>query len=167
MERSTWRKSTGTLSRSSEPRPDPGQIVPALDRVGAGGTEFRLVSHCDATERRRLLRQLDAIWFSCRIHGRIDLKNRYRTAYQVCVWRIAQPGTTAVYPIPLRERLPVISIPLRPQDRDVLLSLQAVLDQCYRNGGYDDIDYRGEPDPPLHADDATWADSLLREQGRR
>ena len=61
----------------------------------------------------------------------------------------------------------MISIPLRPADRDVPLNLQAILDQCYRNGGYDDIDYRGEPDPPLPPDDASWADGLLREQGRR
>ena len=91
----------------------------------------------------------------------------HRTAYQVCIWRAARPDTFAVYPVRLRERLPVISIPLRPADREVPLDLQAVLDQCYRNGGYDDIDYRGEPDPPLPADDASWADTLLREQGRR
>jgi len=91
----------------------------------------------------------------------------HRTAYQVCIWRAAQPDTFAVYRVRLRERLPVISIPLRPTDREVLLDLQAVLDQCYRNGGYDDIDYRGEPDPPLPADDASWADTLLREQARR
>jgi hypothetical protein len=69
--------------------------------------------------------------------------------------------------VPLRARLPVVSIPLRPADRDVLLDLQAVLDQCYRNGGYDDLDYRGEPDPPLEWEDAAWANALLREQGRR
>ena len=61
----------------------------------------------------------------------------------------------------------MVSIPLRPADPDVLLELQAILDQCYRNGGYDDIDYPGEPDPPLRGDDAAWADALLREQGRR
>jgi hypothetical protein len=90
-----------------------------------------------------------------------------RTAYQVCIWRASQHDTFAVCPIRLRERLPVIKIPLRPGDQDVLLNLQAVLDQCYRNGGYDDIDYRSEPDPPLSTDDASWADALLREQGRR
>ena len=90
-----------------------------------------------------------------------------RTAYQVCIWRATQPDTFAVYRVPLRERLPVISIPLRPADREVPLALQSVLDQCYRNGGYDDIDYRGEPEPPLSPDDASWADALLREQGRR
>lgn len=90
-----------------------------------------------------------------------------RTAYQVCVWRDAQHDTFAVYPVRLRERLPVIKIPLRPTDRDAYLNLQAVLDQCYRNGRYDDIDYRSEPDPPLSPEDASWADALLRELGRR
>ncbi len=91
----------------------------------------------------------------------------HRTAYQVCIWRAAQQDTFAVYPVTLRERLPVILIPLRPGDREVRLSLQAIIDQCYRNGGYDDIDYRSEPDPPFSASDGPWADALLREQGRR
>jgi hypothetical protein len=43
-----------------------------------------------------------------------------------------------------------------------------VIDQCYRNGGYDeDIDYSVEPDPQLGVEDARWADTLLREEGRR
>ncbi len=91
----------------------------------------------------------------------------HRTAFQVCIWRAAEHDTFAVYPITLRERLPVIKIPLRPTDQDVLLNLQAILDQCYRNGGYDDIDYRAEPDPTLPPGDAAWADALLREHGRR
>jgi hypothetical protein len=91
----------------------------------------------------------------------------HRTAYQICAWLASQPYAVAVYPAPLRQRLPVIRIPLRATDPDVPLDTQAILDQCYRNGGYDDIDYRGEPDPPLSADDAKWADTLLREQGRR
>jgi hypothetical protein len=91
----------------------------------------------------------------------------HRTAYQVCIWRAFQPDTFAVYPVPLREPLPVISIPLRSGDREVPLALQAILDQCYRNGGYDDIEYQLEPDPALSAADASWADILLREQNRR
>jgi Protein of unknown function (DUF4058) len=49
----------------------------------------------------------------------------------------------------------------------VAFDLQAIFDQFYRNGGYDDIDYHGEPDPPLSAEDAAWADGLLKEQGKR
>ena len=72
-----------------------------------------------------------------------------------------------VYKAPLRERLPVIRIPLRPADPDAPLDIQAVVDQCYRNGGYDDIDYSDEPEPRLKKDDAAWADALLKQQGRR
>jgi Protein of unknown function (DUF4058) len=90
-----------------------------------------------------------------------------RTTYQVCVWRGSRPNLVEVYRVPLRERLPVIPIPLRPADRDVPLDLQPILEQCYRNGGYDDIDYSAEPDPPLPTADAKWADVLLREHARR
>jgi hypothetical protein len=91
----------------------------------------------------------------------------HRTDYQVCVWRASQPTSVLVYRAPLRERLPIISIPLRPSDPEALLDLQAVVEQCYRNGGYDDIDYTEEPEPRLNKADAGWADALLREQGRR
>jgi Protein of unknown function (DUF4058) len=90
-----------------------------------------------------------------------------RTTYQVCVWRGSRPDLVEVYRVPLRERLPVIPIPLRPTDPDVPLDLQPILEQCYRNGGYDDIDYTAEPDPPLPSEDARWVDALLREQARR
>jgi hypothetical protein len=42
-----------------------------------------------------------------------------------------------------------------------------VVDECYRNGGYDDIDYSGEPEPRLKKADAAWADALLKQQVRR
>jgi hypothetical protein len=91
----------------------------------------------------------------------------HRTAYQVCVWRAHQPGQVAIYRLPLATRLPEVAIPLRPTDQDVVLDLQAIVEQCYRNGGYDDIDYQDEPDPPLSPVDKLWADALLREQGKR
>ncbi len=91
----------------------------------------------------------------------------HRTDYQVCVWRVSQVAAVSVYRASLRERLPVIAIPLRPTDPDVPLDLQAVVDRCYRNGGYNDIDYSAEPEPRLNKDAATWADALLRQQGHR
>jgi hypothetical protein len=101
------------------------------------------------------------------IVGKDQLPPSFQTAYQACVWRGSRPSVVEVYRVPLRERLPVISIPLRPADPDVPLDLQTILEQCYRNGGYDDIDYTAEPDPSLKAADAKWADALLRELGRR
>ena len=92
----------------------------------------------------------------------------HRTAYQVCVRRGWQPAAVEIYPVPLRQQLPVVKVPLRKTDADVPLDLQALIDQCYRNGGYDaDINYRCAPAPPLAADDEAWADALLCGQGRR
>jgi hypothetical protein len=93
----------------------------------------------------------------------------HRTLYQVCVYRAVAPlPCYEIYRVPLRERLPVIRLPLRSTDPDIPLDLQAVIDQCYRNGGYDeDIDYSVAPDPPLEVEDDRWADTLLREAGRR
>jgi hypothetical protein len=93
----------------------------------------------------------------------------HRGPYRVCVHRARGDDSVAeVYRVPFRERLPVIAIPLRETDADATLDLQALIDLCYRNGGYDeDIDYQAEPDPPLEPDDARWADALLRGQGKR
>lgn len=91
----------------------------------------------------------------------------YRTPYLVCVTRGRWPDRAEVYPIPPRERMPAIKVPLREADHDVPLDLQAAVSQVYRNGRYDDIDYTVEPEPPLDPQDAAWADALLRSKGLR
>ncbi len=92
----------------------------------------------------------------------------HATPYAVCIRRAWKPFEFEYDRLPLRERLPAIPIPLRPEDSYVPLDLQAILDDCCEEGRYpDDIDYRNEPDPPLTGDDARWADALLREHGRR
>jgi hypothetical protein len=92
----------------------------------------------------------------------------HRTPYRVVVRRGWLPLQAEVYAVPLRERLPALRVPLREIDADVPLDLQALLDRCYDNGGYqDDRDYEAEPEPALGAEDAAWADALLRERGHR
>ena len=91
----------------------------------------------------------------------------HRTPYQVCVRRGWNPSKIEVYAVPLRDRLPVIAVPLRETDGDIPLDLQALVDQSYRHGSYDDIDSGREPDPPLTTEDAAWADQLLRTQNLR
>jgi hypothetical protein len=96
------------------------------------------------------------------------LKSSFRTPYMTCVRRAARRGQADVYPMPLWERLPVIKIPLRPGDADVPLDLQALIDQCYRNGAYEGtLNYGSEPDPPLVGADETWAARHLYEKGLR
>jgi hypothetical protein len=73
-----------------------------------------------------------------------------------------------LYPIRLIGRLPVIPIPLKPEDPDARLDLQAVLDAAYDRAGYDlEIDYRKEPEPQLDGELAAWADELLRSKSLR
>jgi hypothetical protein len=92
----------------------------------------------------------------------------HRTPYAACVRRGWKPLEIEFYRIPIRERLPALRIPLRQADHDVALDLQALIDRCYEEARYDDdIDYREEAEPHLDADDALWADALLREPGRR
>lgn len=90
-----------------------------------------------------------------------------RGPYRISVRRATEPDAWEVYPVSLREPLPAIRIPLRDSDPDVPLNLQALIDQCYLNGQYEDIDYAREPEPRLEAADAQWADSLVREKARR
>jgi Protein of unknown function (DUF4058) len=89
-----------------------------------------------------------------------------RTAYMACVRRATVRHKAEVYPMPLWQRLPIIKVPLRPDDADVPLDLQALVEQCYRNGGYDGtLDYAIDPDPPLAGAEAKWANEWLQKKG--
>ena len=90
-----------------------------------------------------------------------------RTTYQICVWRGISPGRFEVYRAPLMRRLPPIRVPLRATDADVRLDLQSLVDRCYANGRYDDLNYRAEPGPPLNTEEAAWTDEMLRGKGLR
>jgi hypothetical protein len=90
----------------------------------------------------------------------------HRTPYKGCVHR-GWKASAEIYRVPLRVPLPTIRVPLRETDADVPLDLQALITQVYRHGRYDDIDYTVPPVPPLDADDAAWADELLRAAGKR
>ena len=83
--------------------------------------------------------------------------------YGVCVFRDTQPKEREAYPIRLRDRLPVISIPLRPTDADIPLELQPLIDQCHERGRYHRLRYRVELDPSLAPADAAWVEEILRQ----
>jgi len=91
----------------------------------------------------------------------------YRGPYRLAVMRGWNTSSFELYRVALRERLPAIRVPLRQTDADIALELQPLIDQAYRNGVYDDIDYRRDPEPPLDAEDAAWTVALLKEKGLR
>jgi hypothetical protein len=91
-----------------------------------------------------------------------------KTPYMVCVRRAWVRDKAEVYSMPLSQRLPTIKIPLRQTDVDAPLDLQALIDRCYRNGGYEGaLDYRTDPDPRWTEAEATWVHELLRSKGLR
>jgi Protein of unknown function (DUF4058) len=83
--------------------------------------------------------------------------------YYVFVGRMETRPMLEVYPIALRQPLPVIPIPLLPGDPDVPLDLQLALTTIYDLLGYDlAIDYRQAPEVPLPTSEETWMEEQLR-----
>ena len=93
---------------------------------------------------------------------------RFESDYRVFVCKGADLVDGKIWPIGVRQSLPIVSIPLRKPDKDVPLDLGAVLRTAYDRAGYDlTLDYSNPPDPPLEKSDAKWAEKLLRSQGLR
>jgi hypothetical protein len=82
-------------------------------------------------------------------------------AYSVLVSRPDDRPRAGFWPIGLRERLPIIPVPLRAPDGDARLDLQQALDHVYEASGYEYYIYSGLPDPPLEGEDRIWAESLI------
>ncbi len=89
----------------------------------------------------------------------------HRGLYLACVRRAWRPVSIEAHPMPLELPLRTIGVPLEESSDDVPLDLQVLIAQCYRNGRYDDLDYKIEPQPPLPAIEAAWADQILRPRG--
>ena len=83
----------------------------------------------------------------------------------ICVSRGTHPGRREIYACPLRERLPVIRIPLRATDPDIPLDIQDLVDRCYESGRYWMLDYNRPPHPPFSTDDFTWVRERLLQAG--
>ena len=85
-----------------------------------------------------------------------------RVCYAVAATRAGRRRRHEFYLCPLRERLPIIRIPLRRGERDAALDLQALIDQCYERGRYSrKIEYAKPPHPPLPPEDAEWTQEVL------
>ena len=73
-----------------------------------------------------------------------------------------------VWPVPLASRLPRFSVPLAGDDPDVVVDLQALLNQCYEAGRFAErLDYRSDCPPPLTKKNAKWVDDRLRKKKLR
>lgn len=91
-----------------------------------------------------------------------ELTEDWLSAYMVCVYRYLNPHQFEIYPAPLDRPLPNIPIPLRSQDRDVVLELQILVDQCYQDGRYYRIDYSGETKGKFSPQSTDWITERLQ-----
>ncbi len=91
------------------------------------------------------------------------------TAYAIFLSRAYRRPLVDVWPIALRDPIPVVPVPLTYPDPDVPLDLTRLLHEVYRKARYERrIDYRADPPPPaLASDDAAWLDTHLKAAGLR
>jgi hypothetical protein len=81
--------------------------------------------------------------------------------YYVMVSRADERPNVGLWPIRLRETLPVIPVPLRPGDAEAKLELQQLLNRVFATAGYQFYIYRSSPQPSLSPPDAEWARQFL------
>ncbi len=91
----------------------------------------------------------------------MPLENRPDCDYSVLVSRAEIRLRAGFWPIGLRERLPVIPIPLRQPGERARIDLQEILDHVYDVSGYADFLYEGQPEPRLAPKDAAWAQPFV------
>lgn len=110
---------------------------------------LRAGEHTTFPPRRRILKKTGPYDYHISIHRMDDLED--------CL----------VYPIRLENPLPVIDVPLLPQDGAVSVDLQAVFTRCYDAGPYHRrIRYTEDsPVPPLSPDREEWAKRILEAAG--
>jgi hypothetical protein len=82
--------------------------------------------------------------------------------YLACISAGWNHGRVELYRLPLRQRLPILPIPLRQEEARVHLDLQALVDEAYQKGGHDDLDYTSQLAPALTREEAEWVANILR-----
>lgn len=136
------------------------EILSPANKVGEGVTEYN-TRRIDLLQTQTHLLEIDLL----RGGARIMLNDPVPTApYYVYLSRGDHRPSTLVWAVQLRDRLPVVPVPLLRPDPDVPLDLQAALDACFTLVGYERlIDYTAPPPPPdLNAEDSAWLDTTLK-----
>jgi hypothetical protein len=90
----------------------------------------------------------------------MPLTNQPDADYRVVLSRVEERPQVLLWPIRLKDGLPKIPVPLRAPDADVWLDLQEAVNRVYDAAGYADYAYSLTPQPPLHPEDARWAEGV-------
>ncbi len=158
--------------------------VPVLDEVSESYLEIRTgkgalittieilspVNKTNARGRREYESKRNQIFGSMTNLVEIDLLRQgeplpvigpeVRGEYRVLIRRGV--GPSHLYHFGLRDPLPAIPIPLRPEDAEPAIDLNGILHALYERARYDlEIDYAEAVAPPLSEADASWARDLV------
>ena len=87
--------------------------------------------------------------------------------YVTCLHRGGSHTKFDCWPISLQERLPRVGVPLLGDDADVIVDLQAVVNDCCESATGRRVDYAQECPPPVSKKNAKWVDDLLRKKKLR
>jgi hypothetical protein len=137
------------------------ELLSPSNKRGQGRSEY-LARRDQLLLSRAHLVEIDLLRSGARVPMRQALPSY---PYFVFLSRAGRRPLTQVWPIPLRQPLPRIAIPLLPGDTDIELDLQEVLEKAYETGGYDLIvDYARAAEPPLETPDAMWAQERVQAQ---
>jgi hypothetical protein len=127
-------------------------LTPSNKRAGDDRAQY-LFKRRELLNSRAHLVEIDLLrgWAPMPDGGRPDCD------YSVMVSRAEKRRAADFWPIRLRERLPIIPVPLRHPDAAASVDLRDVLHHAYDGPGHEHFIYRGEPEPGLAANDADWA----------
>jgi hypothetical protein len=130
------------------------EVMSPSNKTGEGREDYRRKRRAILNSDVNLI-EIDLLRGGFRVPMRDELPE---SPYFVLIHRTAQRPMADVWPIGIREALPVIPIPLLPPDKDAELDLQMVFNGAYDSIGYGRaIDYRKPVAPPLSDEDAEWA----------
>jgi hypothetical protein len=126
---------------------------------GSTGRGLYLKKRLDVLSSETHLVEIDLLREGASTFNRNQLPPHH---YAVHVSKTEMRPDGKLWPILLRQRLPIIEIPLKSSDPDALLDLQAVFNESYERGSFDLlVDYRKPPSPPLPEDIHDWAVALV------
>ena len=88
--------------------------------------------------------------------------------YYFLVSRAAEYPDAGVWAFTVRDAIPPLSVPLKPQHDAIAVNLRACLDKAYDEARYEKlIDYMEPPEYALRTPDAAWASELLTKHAKK
>jgi len=145
------------------------EFLSSANNSGSTGQQKYLEEQAEVLQSDASLVEIDLVRVGRRVLALpgSDIPIQHRGAYLVCISPGWKRQRRELYVLPLQQRLLVVPVPLREHESPVKLDLQALVEQVYETGRYDDLGYGAELDPPLAGEDAAWAEALLKAAGRR